>query len=67
MSSNMVDHVVAPLEYPIRLRTRLPATSVSGRATVTAPLVTFTTRMRNGDVEGLQFFSGNIASCIEVG
>ena len=66
MTSNMVDHMVAPLDDPIRLRTRLPATSVPSSATAAALLVAFAACVRNGNVKGLQLFSENIASLSEI-
>lgn len=69
MPSNMVEHMVAPLDWPIRLRLRtgVPATGVSRGTTAGALLVAFNTDMGNGDVESLQLFCGDIASFIEFG
>lgn len=68
MASNMIEHMVAPLDRPIgfSLRTGLPATGVSSGASARTLLVAFRADMRNGDVESLQFFGGNIASFMEI-
>jgi len=68
MAPNVVEHMVAPLDWPIgfSLRTGLPPTGISSGATARALLVAFMTDMGNGDVESLQLFGGNIASFIKI-
>ena len=66
--SNMVEHMVTPLDRPIgfRLRTGVPATGVPRGTSARALLVAIIADMGNGDVEGLQLFGGNIASFSEI-
>jgi len=45
----------------------VPATAISGSAAATTLLVAFTALMRNGGIEDLQLFGGNIESFNEVG
>jgi hypothetical protein len=67
MASNMVKHMVAPLNHPIRLRTGVPVAGVPRGSTARALFVAFTALMRHRVVEGLQFFSRDIAPLAELG
>ena len=66
--SNMVEHMVTPLNWPFgfRLRTGLPATGIPRGTTARALLVAFIADVGNGNVESLQLFGGNIASFTEI-
>ena len=67
MPPNVIEHMVAPFDRPFRLRTGVPATGVPGGAPTRTLLVALTARVRNGGVEDLQLFCGNIVPCTEVG
>jgi len=58
MATNMIEHMVAPFDHPLRLRTCLPATIVAGCSTARAVLVAFATGVQDGVVEGEQLVWG---------